>query len=455
MTLVTILFAFFPFHLTQELHIIPNMKLLSLALTHNDIIYLSVICFILFIFLFSSLHYYIKYKTNAAIWDLEKKNFEMRTAMQNSNINLWSYDVENDLFKKTLGQDFFRNGDTRSTCEEFIDPQYRKLFYELLDALILKKKNSASMEIKLVHGNKKDNYFQLNLSTRYNKENKVESIIGVALDISEQKLLETMKAAKEKAEKAQKKAEISGEVKSRFLANMSHEIRTPLNAIVGFATLAISANDKKEREKYSKIVETHTDQLLTLINDLLDLQRIEEGNIILKNQPFNLTKAIEELAAAFRITLDKDVILNTDFPQKEVVCVLDRKRILQIVNNFTTNAVKYTTKGFITIGVEDREQELYLFVKDSGIGISEENKDRIFEGFEKENQFIEGAGLGLSICKAITKTYKGQIGVESQLGKGSTFWATIPISKHSESSLTNVIHLDHKKSYPSDKKSYT
>ena len=455
MTSITILFTSFSMNLSQVLHIIPNMKLLSLVLTQNDILYLSVICFILLVFLISSIHYYIKHKTNAALWDLEKKNFEMRTAMQNSNINLWSYDVENDLFKKTLGQDFFRNGDTRSTCEEFIDPQYRKLFYELLDDLISKKKNAASMEIKLIHRNKKENYFQLNLSTRYNTENKVEAIIGVALDISEQKLLENMKAAKEKAEKAQKKAEVSGEVKSRFLANMSHEIRTPLNAIVGFATLAISANDKKEREKYSKIVETHTDQLLTLINDLLDLQRIEEGNITLKNEPFSLTKAIEELAAAFRLTLENDIILNTEFPKKEIICVLDRKRILQIVNNFTSNAVKYTTKGFITIGVEEREHELYLFVKDSGIGISEENKERIFEGLEKENEFIEGAGLGLSICKAIIKTYKGQIGVESQVGKGSTFWAIIPIFKNRESSLPKVIHLDHKKTYPSEKKSYT
>lgn len=239
-------------------------------------------------------------------------------------------------------------------------------------------------------------------------------------DVTErERMIEELRQAKLEAEQSDK-------LKSAFLANMSHEIRTPLNAIVGFSELMMYG-EEEEREEYIQIINTNNELLLKLINDILDLSKLEAGSVELKYERYDLSEHFNNMAASMkqRITNPK-VLLVAVNPYSVCQVLLDRNRVAQILTNYVTNAIKYTPSGTIEMGYEMREQGIYLYVKDTGIGIAEEKKRKVFHRFEKLDDFAQGTGLGLSICKAIAESMGGTVGFESNYGEGSLFWAMLP-----------------------------
>ncbi|MDD2953013.1 MAG: ATP-binding protein [Parabacteroides sp.] len=245
-------------------------------------------------------------------------------------------------------------------------------------------------------------------------------ILGIANNITKLRENIELKAAKEKAEQSDK-------LKSAFLANMSHEIRTPLNAIIGFSELAIEADDAEEREQFLDIVKSNNEQLLRLISDVLDLSKIEAGFIDFKNEEFDLAVCFDELEQVMRQRITKpDVVFKTLSPYRHCWVRLDKNRLVQVFTNYMINAIKFTETGQIVMRYEYVEGSIRGYVSDTGIGIDEDKKKRLFNRFEKLNDFAQGTGLGLSICKALVEVQGGKVGVDSTKGVGSTFWFTIP-----------------------------
>lgn len=222
-------------------------------------------------------------------------------------------------------------------------------------------------------------------------------------------------------------AEQSDKLKSAFLANMSHEIRTPLNAIVGFSGLLAEPILAEEKEEYLKIIRFNNELLLKLISDILDLSKIEAGTIELKYEDFDFSAYFDDMAVSMRQRVtNPNVRLVADNPYPVCRVRLDKNRVAQIMTNYVINAIKYTAKGFIEMGYEPVDGGIRLFVRDSGIGIPDEKKNKVFYRFEKLDEFAQGTGLGLSICKAIAESMGGNVGFESQYGEGSYFWAVLP-----------------------------
>lgn len=239
-------------------------------------------------------------------------------------------------------------------------------------------------------------------------------------------------------EVALEKAKESDQMKSAFLANMSHEIRTPLNAIVGFSNLMNTDIElsKAERENFTELINTNSDLLLNLINDILDLSRIESGRMSFSFQQYSLNELISTIYQTFQVLMPENVELRMQIPEKSISIPTDKLRLTQVITNFLSNAIKFTQKGYILIGYEYREEgrHIHIFVEDTGIGIPKEKQDAVFNRFTKLDEFAKGTGLGLSICKVIAERFDGYIAVESEIGKGSRFSIILPLNpKHTES----------------------
>jgi len=255
----------------------------------------------------------------------------------------------------------------------------------------------------------------------HNNENEVVSYFGITRDVTDLINIQI------RLEEEKQKALAADKLKSAFLANMSHEIRTPLNAIVGFSRLLPDADGKDEKKQFIDIINENTEILLRLINDILELSKIEAGIVDIKNSTFDFVANFNNLIPSLKQRcVNPDVKFITCKPYKKFVICCDDGRVDQLITNFTINAIKYTTRGYIKVGYECVDNGLKIFVEDTGAGIAKKDQERIFNRFEKLNDFVQGTGLGLSICKAITDACYGKIGVESEVGKGSTFWAWIP-----------------------------
>ena len=240
-----------------------------------------------------------------------------------------------------------------------------------------------------------------------------------------------LRKAYSRLSEAVEKAEQANQLKSAFLANMSHEIRTPLNAIVGFSNMLPHTEDPVEMREYADIIETNTDLLLQLINDILDLSKIEAGTFDFYPSSIDVNQTLEEIEQSMRLRLkNSDVTLAFTERLPDCLFYIDKNRLIQLLANFVNNAIKFTQTGTICMGYRMTDTDtIYFYVSDTGCGMSNEQCEHVFERFVKYNPFIQGTGLGLSICRTIVERLGGKIGVDSEEGKGSTFWFTLPYRK--------------------------
>lgn len=258
------------------------------------------------------------------------------------------------------------------------------------------------------------------LKTLVPLEGRTPLIIGISWDITNIQNIE------QELIFARIKAEQSDRLKTAFLANMSHEIRTPLNAIVGFSHLMTIADNAEDEKLYSDIINQNSEILLQLINDILDLAKIEAGTLEYIRYPMDLGELCRNVYEMHKDRVQTGVVLILDNKDTSLIINEDQNRIMQVVTNLITNAIKFTFKGEIRFGFEVREEYIDFYVKDTGMGISEEKIKMIFERFVKLNTFVQGTGLGLAICRVIVEKLGGEITAESKLNEGSTFRFTIP-----------------------------
>lgn len=266
-------------------------------------------------------------------------------------------------------------------------------------------------------------------------EGNIKEIVGVGRDITEAKKYE------QELIEAKEKAQESDRLKSAFLANMSHEIRTPMNGVIGFSKLMLQPNITNEkRNQYSKIVIDSSQQLLSIVNDILDISRIETGQIELSQDEVNVNQLLEELYRFYKTKANnKNIFLsiNKELKDHKSEIVTDYVKFKQILNNLLSNALKFTHEGKINFGYMLKDNFLEFYVKDSGIGIKKELHEKIFEQFRQGeldiNKMYGGTGLGLSISKKLVELLNGEIWLESERGKGSTFFFKIPYSSLTES----------------------
>lgn len=261
------------------------------------------------------------------------------------------------------------------------------------------------------------------ISGSYFLLNEEENMVLTVHDITHLKQVEReLKVAKEKAENA----DIA---KSAFLANMSHEIRTPLNAITGFAEVMGSANTEEEKTQYQEIIKMNADLLMQLVNDILDMSKIEAGTLEFVYSTVDINLLLSDLQRLFQMRINDaggKVQIIAEPSLSSCLIQTDRNRVAQVISNFVGNAIKFTREGNIRIGYEAKDTELYFYVKDTGTGIPAEKLSNVFGRFVKLNKDQKGAGLGLSISQTIVGKLSGQIGADSIEGEGSTFWFTLP-----------------------------
>ena len=246
-------------------------------------------------------------------------------------------------------------------------------------------------------------------------------IVSIEWDITQLELM------RRELIESKEKAETSDKLKSAFLANMSHEIRTPLNAIVGFSRIISESDNAEERRQYYEIVDANNERLLQLINEILDLSKIESGIVEFTYGPVRLHTLCKEIHDAHVFRCPQGVELRFDSPDEALSIHSDKNRIFQVFSNLIGNAFKFTTEGSVSYGYKQEGERVVFYVKDTGLGIEPEKLGRVFQRFAKLNNFAQGTGLGLSICKTIIERLGGEIAVSSEVGTGTTFTFWLPL----------------------------
>ena len=305
-------------------------------------------------------------------------------------------------------------------------PDDRDLILQFFEEVQKGNADKLSHKIRVFRENGECTWTHVNLFVRkYAPQDKVIELISINYDITDLKQIEEMLVNE------RDRAEASDRLKSAFLANMSHEIRTPLNAIVGFASMLVEEDDKKERQGYIEIMQENTELLLQLISDILDLSKIEAGTLDFNMGYLNIKDFCEDILRGYEIKEDKPVpvLLASNLPDYRIYT--DKKRLMQVITNFINNALKFTSEGQITLEYHFKEDtnEIEFSVTDTGIGIAPDAVGQVFDRFVKLNTFSKGTGLGLSICRSIIEHLGGTIGLESEVGVGSRFWFTHPCAE--------------------------
>ena len=358
---------------------------------------------------------------------LKERNYKIELSFKTVGMSYWDFDVKslkfsafndpiNDFYsEKTITPEDYLNAthpDDVVFVRKYMEHMFRGIDKDFNVKYRSKTKWDDEWQTLLVTG----------IQVERDKEGHVTRYTGITINNTKwEKMIQQLKELKEKAE-------LSDRLKSAFLANMSHEIRTPLNAIVGFSELMVTCDDPEEKKEYINIIQSNNELLLRLINDILDLSKIESGIIERRKENFNLAKVCNELFVTIQAKMtNPNVELRLDGPNSECWVLLDRNRLKQVWMNFLTNAVKCTKSGYIKMGYGIERKGLRIYVEDTGIGIPDDLHDKVFTRFEKLNEFSQGTGLGLTISRAIVEAAGGEVGFTSKLGVGSTFWAWLPL----------------------------
>lgn len=353
---------------------------------------------------------------------LKENIHKIESAVRTSNLSYWEYDPVKKEFTTINEPIAGYDSNHKLTMDDYhimFHPDDMPKVTPIVTLMTEQRNESFSIDLRSKNpGNDKWHYYTISgVPYQTDINGKVVKYVGFRKDNTD--LIE-IRQEKINAEEADK-------LKSVFLANMSHEIRTPLNAIIGFSELLQDTDDKAERTEYVNIIKHNNELLLRLINDILDLSKMEAGFLQLNPRNFDLAQTFEETAITLRQRCNNpDVELIVRNPYQKCLITLDNDRLVQIITNFVTNSIKYTSKGHIIMGYEYENGGVKIYVEDTGIGISEKNLPRTFYRFEKFDNFAQGTGLGLSICKSITDKMGGKIGVRSKEGEGSYFWAWLP-----------------------------
>ena len=359
--------------------------------------------------------------------ELKERNYKIELSFKTVGMSYWDFDVKslkfsafndpiNDFYsEKTITPEDYLNAthpDDVVFVRKYMEHMFRGIDKDFNVKYRSKTKWDDEWQTLLVTG----------IQVERDKEGHVTRYTGITINNTKwEKMIQRLKELKEKAE-------LSDRLKSAFLANMSHEIRTPLNAIVGFSELMVTCDDPEEKKEYINIIQSNNELLLRLINDILDLSKIESGIIERRKENFNLAKVCNELFVTIQAKMtNPNVELRLDGPNSECWVLLDRNRLKQVWMNFLTNAVKCTKSGYIKMGYVIEREGLRIYVEDTGIGIPDDLHDKVFTRFEKLNEFSQGTGLGLTISRAIVEAAGGEVGFTSKLGVGSTFWAWLPL----------------------------
>jgi len=369
---------------------------------------------------------------------LRSANKKLVMAFETANITPWRWDLGDNTIhcqiSKSLGnskRDPVNSGyDVSKTVQEYFDSIYeedRELVRGQLDDLIESRQSKIIVEYRMpneANGQKTIEWVEMQAAVEsFDNNGKPQALIGsVQLITNRKKMEQQIVTAKEHAEEANR-------LKSAFLANMSHEIRTPLNAIVGFSQILATAESEEEKTEYLSIIENNNTLLLQLIGDILDLSKVEAGTMEFNYSDFDLNALMADLkdTCSMKMNANKPVELICKCGLPKCTIHSERNRLSQLIINMVTNSIKFTEQGSITFGYDKGEDDmLHFYVTDTGCGIEPDKIGKVFDRFAKLNGFIQGTGLGLAICKALVEHMGGQIGVESEPGKGSRFWFTLP-----------------------------
>ena len=370
--------------------------------------------------------------------ELRERNYKMELTFKTVGMSYWDFDVESGQFRAFNDPVNDFHSEKPISPKEYLStahPEDVDCVREYINRILLGV--NSDFNLKYRSKTKWDDEWQTLLVTgipiERNKKGQVTRYTGIKINNTKwEKMAQELKDLKEKAE-------LSDRLKSAFLANMSHELRTPLNAIVGFSELMINCDDSSEKEEYMEIIQSNNELLLRLINDILDLSKIESGILERKPEKFNMSKVCSELYTMIQPKVtNPDVEFRLDESGPECLIFLDRNRLKQVWMNYLTNAVKCTQSGYIKMGYSIEGKGIRFYVEDSGVGIPVDLQDRVFGRFQKLNEFAQGTGLGLAISRAIIEGAGGKVGFISQPGKGSTFWAWVPCEIEIQEKIPSV-----------------
>lgn len=354
--------------------------------------------------------------------EFQESKFKTELVIKSNGIIQWDYDVTRCVFSSPNEDSFLHREMSRKDFLALVHPDDVAYLQEAMREIA--ERNSGALNIQLrVRRPGTDEYRWADVHAvafKWDAKGQVVQITGLRRDITEWKMImEELVLLRDKAEE-------SNRLKTAFLANMSHEIRTPLNAIVGFSNLIAHSGDPEEKKEFCQIIETNNELLLRLISDILDLSKIEAGQLEFVYSQIDVFALFSTLEQIYQLRLPKGVRLICELPEYNCRIYSEKNRLTQVISNFLSNACKFTSEGSIRMGFQYLEKGLRFYVTDTGKGIAPENLPHVFERFTKFDSFVQGTGLGLSICQMIINRLKGEIGVDSELGKGSTFWFSIP-----------------------------
>ena len=359
---------------------------------------------------------------------IRQNNTEYEFVLKAMKIAVWRYDVQK---QSIIYENDFREGVNTFVAEEFesfsnamasIDASDAERVRQAFNDIVEGRTDYYHQEYRINYMSSGSSYWEESYATIVERDEngKPSKIVGTSQRIDERKEMEASLVT------ARNKAEESDRLKTAFLANMGHEIRTPLNAIVGFADLLPVVESEKDRNQLIKEIQSNNHKLLRIIDGLVSMSKIEAGAKSLMMAKVDINQILQQMVDTYQPTTM--LKMTTKCPLAELPIKTDREKLLEILDNLMQNALKFTSHGSVTLGYDVLGSNVRIWVKDTGKGIPAEDQEKIFERFVKLDEFIPGTGLGLSVAKSYALSLNGTMGVESQVGEGSTFWVELPIS---------------------------